>query len=687
MATQQNRRVRAFPLIFIAVLCVLCFFVAYFLLRPRTAPAPVGEEARLRAAVVRAPHSGTARQALGRYYLDRGQTFEAIWELGAARRLAPGEPAISLQLAVALANASLYDQAIAQLEPLAARRPPARDGRVQLATLYLGTMQPGKARAVLRAAPDVEQWPEEQIALGQVYEALGQQEPAIAAYQRAHHLAPGSSIPLYRLGSLYLREGNIAAARAALEQARQKNGAGAPALTLLAEAYLRSGATEARRSERSESAKRYLRESANEAKGRKEPGKESIVTGSSSEFRSDFASSLPSRFRAKSVSPLRPVSRFRTAERWLLAARKVDPSYVPALVALGRLYRGEARVKEALQADAEALRLAPGDPAANEGAADLLQSGRRTAEAHGVRARYFRAKGLPVRAIREYEAMARAPAYRAPAVMEMGLILLETRQKARALQVTKAALALHPREPALYERLVVLEMLWDSAQALQWCEQWQRLEPRSVRPIWLRGRILADRGDWSQAVSLLQQVADAEPENMDYTVTLAEALLGHRDRATLLRARRLLERAVARPSADAKTYQDLAQTLEQIGQPEAARRAFLRSLDLDPNPSVTEPYVSLVRLARQLGQPEQIDLWGPIVRTVEERLREETLLSRRTWEAPEGPAGYRDLALHFLRNAELRKAESQLEEALRLRPGWPEVQQLLASVRRTREVL
>jgi len=116
-----------------------------------------------------------------------------------------------------------------------------------------------------------------------------------------------------------------------------------------------------------------------------------------------------------------------------------------------------------------------------------------------------------------------------------------------------------------------------------------------------------------------------------------------------------------------------------------AKREFLRSLDLDRNAS--EPYVSLVRLARQLGQPEQIELWGPIVRTVEARNREAMLLSRRTREEPNDPAGHRDLALHFLRNAELRKAESQLQEALRLRPAWPETERLLASVQRTREVL
>src|SRR5438093_1561669 len=87
--------------------------------------------------------------------------------------------------------------------------------------------------AVSEEAPGAAHWAEGQIELGQVDEALGQSEAAAAAYQRAHRLAPASSIPLYRLGSLYLRQGKTAMARDALEQARQKDGAGAPVLTLL----------------------------------------------------------------------------------------------------------------------------------------------------------------------------------------------------------------------------------------------------------------------------------------------------------------------------------------------------------------------------------------------------------------------------------------------------------------------
>src|SRR5947199_204049 len=81
-----------------------------------------------------------------------------------------------------------------------------------------------------------------------------------------------------------------------------------------------------------------------------------------------------------------------------------------------------------------------------------------------------------------------------------------------------------------------------------------------------------------------------------------------------------------------------------------------------------------------------VRFWSEMVRNVEERLRQGLLRSRRTWDQPDDPVGHRDMALFLIQTGELRKAESQLEEALREQPGWPEAQQLLATIRRTREL-
>jgi tetratricopeptide (TPR) repeat protein len=582
-------------------------------------PAAAGEEGRLLQAVRAAPGSGAAHQALGRYCLEHARPFAAIWELGTAHHLQPADESTSLQLAVALASAQLYDAAIEQLEALAARRPPLQEGRIQLATLYLARTEPKQALAVLNEAPDLARWPEGQLAVGRVYEAMGQTRPAVAAYRRARALVPGSAAVAERLGRFLLRSHDLPAARAALEAARLKIGPEPRLLTLLAEAETARG----------------------NAAG---------------------------------------------AERWLRAALATEPSHVPALVALGRLYYRKHRFREALAAFQLALRLAPGDPEANDGLADLLQAAGRAADAHTARARAFRARGLPMRAVEEYEALARLPGQQVPAVLEMTLILLQTQQTARAIRVTEAALAAHPRETALYERLVVLQLLLpDRPAAERRCEEWQRLEPRSARPVWIRGKLAADEGDLTLAARLLEQAAAAEPDNLDYAATLAGVLARGPRRADWERARALFERTTAHSPVDARSLFDFAQLLRRLGEPDEARRVFLRCLEVDPN--ISEAYVSLVQLARQLRQPEQVALWAPIVRQVEARLRQELLRSRRTWEQPGDPAGHRDLALFLIRTDELRKAESQLEEALRLRPGWQEAAGLLTTVRRAREAL
>jgi tetratricopeptide (TPR) repeat protein len=125
--------------------------------------------------------------------------------------------------------------------------------------------------------------------------------------------------------------------------------------------------------------------------------------------------------------------------------------------------------------------------------------------------------------------------------------------------------------------------------------------------------------------------------------------------------------------------------LMRSGRLEEAQRHLLRSLDLDPNRGDT--YGTVVQLAHRLRQPGAVALFAPLVREVESRLREEMTLWRRTWDHPDDPGGYLALARFLIRMADLRRAESQLEQALELRPGWREAEEELARVRRLLAVL
>lgn len=458
---------------------------------PGSAPS---EEARLREAAARAPRDGVARQELGRFLLDNGRPFEAIWELRAAQALNPTDSAITLQLAVALASASFYDAAIDQLEPLVARTAPTREGRVQLATLYVARGEPGRAVSLLLATPDIANWAEGQLALGKARQAADETGDAIAAYRRAVALAPAAEEPRLRLAGLLLREKQVADARRVLQSAPPDALPSPRRLTLLAETVLDA----------------------------------------------DGAS----------------------AARWLAAALEADPAHVPALVALAGLHRREGRLKEAVRAYGDALRQAPGDAQANEAAAEMLQETGRRAESHALRARAFRSRGLPGRAIREYEALAKFPSHYRDAILEQSLLLVQTQQKPRAAAIVETALSRYPLDTALYERLVVLLLIVRKHEAARRrCAEWQRLDPKSRRPAWLLSQIAADEGKIDEARRLLEPVVAAEPENTDFAATLADILLKE-TRPPLAQVRSLLERALANPATEPKTHLQLAEVLQ-----------------------------------------------------------------------------------------------------------------------------
>jgi Flp pilus assembly protein TadD len=145
-----------------------------------------------------------------------------------------------------------------------------------------------------------------------------------------------------------------------------------------------------------------------------------------------------------------------------------------------------------------------------------------------------------------------------------------------------------------------------------------------------------------------------------------------------VRATRLLEGAIQQTPNVARYRNELGLALRRRGDAERARQQFLRSLDLDPHEAPV--YSNLVAVAHQLDRPQQVRFWSPLVRAVEDRTRDELLLWRSAWDRPADGAAYYQLAEFLIRTGDLPKAQSQLEEALRLRPQWPEARQTLERV-------
>jgi tetratricopeptide (TPR) repeat protein len=259
-------------------------------------------------------------------------------------------------------------------------------------------------------------------------------------------------------------------------------------------------------------------------------------------------------------------------------------------------------------------------------------------------------------------------------------------QQLQAARVTRAGLLRYPGDAALTERLVVCDLLTGNVQeAEQLCRDWMRRDPASSRPVWLLGRTRLTRHDQNGALQLFERVARAEPLNPEYSFALGSAYADQSSPAHWELAARYFGRAVTLQPEEARYRQNLGVALQNLGNLAGARRQFLRAMDLDVNQSA--PLNDVVQVARRLKQYDQVDFWGPLVREVEERLREELPGWKRVWDSPRDVAGYLPLAQFLERTGELRKARNILEQAVALRPDLARARRELQTLQRTLDVL
>ena len=275
--------------------------------------------------------------------------------------------------------------------------------------------------------------------------------------------------------------------------------------------------------------------------------------------------------------------------------------------------------------------------------------------------------------------MAALDPHRTEAILLLTETYFRMKQEQRGVKVVEAALQRHPREGALYERLAALyTATGNRPAAARACQAWLRVQPAAAAPHWVLGKIAVDTLRLEEGLRELEQAVARDPKNAEFAYALAVALLRCPTPDNQQRAARLLGEAVRRAPDVARYRNQLGLTLRLQGNPEGARQQFLRSLDLDPHEAPV--YSNLVAVAHQLQRPNQVRFWSPLVRAVEDRTRDELRLWRSVWDHPTDDAAYYQLAEFLIRTGDLSKAQSQLEEALRLRPQSPKARQMLERV-------
>ena len=128
----------------------------------------------------------------------------------------------------------------------------------------------------------------------------------------------------------------------------------------------------------------------------------------------------------------------------------------------------------------------------------------------------------------------------------------------------------------------------------------------------------------------------------------------------------------------------LGLVLQQLGDLEGARHAFLRALDRDSDR--LDAYAGLMAVARRLGQPRVAAFLAGIERDARDRQRVETAARQDLSVHPRDAGAQEALARALLRRGELAEARNHLEIAAE-QPGGAAARPLLRRVERLLSVL
>jgi tetratricopeptide (TPR) repeat protein len=591
----------------------------------------VPEEEALRLAVAQRPEDPEARRRLGEYYLGRVLPFEAIWELEAARARLPGDMPVRLRMAAALDAVSLPALAAEILKEPGSDPDADLSRRLALARLQL---KRADARAARRALTGVEETlnasPEGTLLLGRVLQAGGDREGAEAAFRRHLKLSPGSAEGYYRLGRFLLEAGRPADARAVLVT-------GGEAAPQDARFPFYVGLT-------------YL--STRSLAGDERPSKAALARA-----RMLFGEAL--RLAPGHALPQYQLGRLDAWEgRWDPAARhfksatEADPSYADA-------YR--------------------------ELAGALTKLGKRHYAAY-YRGLYYSKVERPADAVRAFRDLALARPESSEGALLVSRMYIQTMQYREATAATEPALRRFPRDPEVYERLATLYKLIGSRGALErLCRQWREALPEASEPHWVQGKVWVTDGRVEEGIREYEQALAREPERAEYLLFLGQALAGRGAAGDFPRALDLLGRSVRAAPRDATARFQLALLLSRLNRPEEAREQLLRALDLDPHQAAS--YNALAQAAAQLKAPAHARLFGRAVREVEARLRVERQVMQQVWARPRDPTAHLAAARFRRAAGALPQAKAHLDQAVELRPGWPEAMAERERVRLALEAL
>ena len=180
-------------------------------------------------------------------------------------------------------------------------------------------------------------------------------------------------------------------------------------------------------------------------------------------------------------------------------------------------------------------------------------------------------------------------------------------------------------------------------------------------------RALLAKGELKEAVVILQEVATAEPGNVDARILLGTALSLQGRRSESIK--QLLEAVRLQPDS-ALAYNTLGMVLSRFVETNAAREAFEKALQVDPN--LAEARVNLALVLAQAGE------FGPAGEHLDRAIQLQG-------DTPAAAYSHYLRAKVWVAQTQMENAASELETAVKLRPNYAEAWSDLGGIRRRLE--
>jgi tetratricopeptide (TPR) repeat protein len=374
------------------------------------------------------------------------------------------------------------------------------------------------------------------------------------------------------------------------------------------------------------------------------------------------------------------------AVEYFKAATQADPRQVRAGLVLARLlYEKSGQWERAADVYRQALKIEPQSRDAEAGLARALVAVKQTDQALYHQARVRELEDRPDQALPLYRRWGERNPERWDSVLRAAECWMDQQRYVEAAQEVRRGLQRFPDHPELFGHLAQLYLrTGDRPEAARLYEQWARVDTDTGRPEWVRGQLAAQALKGDEAVRWFEAAIRKNPQMGVYHTDLAKELARQPTPERLQHARDALERAAALIPGSDQVHAQLGQVLQALGDPEGARRAFLRALDREP--VRLDAYRGLMAVTRQLGHPRAAAFFARLERQVRDWERDETSARRKVAARSTDATARLDLARLLLRHGRLPEAGRHLAVAAG-QPGGAPARPLLRRVQRLLEVL